>query len=73
MKRIFQFTDKEFREGKWCADRSIVPDSNFVELAYTARNGIMIVNNTEDFKVKSLNDKTETGERNGRGESKPVA
>jgi hypothetical protein len=54
MKKIFQMTDEEFRSGKWCGDKEMIPDSKFVELEYTARNGILIVRNVQDLKVKSL-------------------
>jgi len=57
IKKVFQLTDQEFREGKWCADKEVVPDGNFVEFSYTSRNGILIVNNTTDFDIKSVNNK----------------
>lgn len=53
-KKVFQMSSQEFRVGKWCSDRNIIPDGNMVEIEYTARNGILIVHNTTDLKVKKL-------------------
>lgn len=64
VKRIFQMTDEEFRSGKWCADRNVVPDSRYVELEFTARNGILIVRNVQNLEVKKLEKKGE--KQNGR-------
>lgn len=58
IKKVFQLTDEEFREGKWCSDREIVPEGSMVELTYTQRNGILIVHNTTGLDVKSIDDKS---------------
>jgi len=54
IKKVYQMTDEEFRKGAWCKDIKIVPEGEMVELTYTARNGILIVHNTQDLKVKSV-------------------
>jgi len=64
VKRIFQMKEEEFRSGKWCADRNIVPDSRYVEIEYTARNGILIVRDVSNLEVKTLEKKGE--KENGR-------
>ena len=57
-KKIFQLSEKEFREGKWCADTKAIPNGDMVELSFTARNGILIVHNTTDLDVKKLKNKS---------------
>lgn len=61
-KRIFRLTPDEFRSGKWCADKEMVPDGQFVELTFTARNGILIVHNTTDLHVKKIDDSVKLGD-----------
>jgi len=56
VKKVYQLTEQEFRSGKWCSDKSIIPEGEMVELTYTQRNGILIVHNTLDLKIKTLNE-----------------
>ncbi len=66
-KQIFRLSDEEFRTGKWCSDKAIVPDGAFVELSYTARNGILIVHNTTELQVKKIDEGAMPGEGNDEG------
>jgi len=53
-KKIFQFTEDEFRLGDWCKDLEVIPDGPHVEMTYSSRNGIMVVHNLNEIKVKEL-------------------
>ena len=58
-KHIFQLSEEDFRAGKWCSDKDVVPTGDMVELSYTSRNGILVVHNTPEINVKKLDSEKE--------------
>ena len=60
VKRIYQLTTTEFKEGKWCSDKKIIPDSEMLEVEFKMSNGILIVRDAEIKKTR------EEGKKNGR-------
>ena len=61
-KKIYIIPPKIFCEGEWC--KQIIPDGDMVELTYTSRNGLLVIHDTPEIKVKRL-EESKYGNREG--------